>query len=62
LQEFLAKDSAVYPEAVISGYFGPATERAVKRLQVKYSIANAGTAGYGAVGPKTRVLLNSLNK
>ena len=62
LQEFLAKDLAIYPEAVISGYFGPATERAVKRLQVKHSIANVGVVGYGAVGPKTRTLLNSLNK
>jgi peptidoglycan hydrolase-like protein with peptidoglycan-binding domain len=62
LQEFLAKDPVIYPEAVISGYFGPATERAVKRLQVKYTVASAGIAGYGAVGPKTRALLNSLVK
>ncbi|HAT68603.1 MAG TPA: hypothetical protein DCS20_03210 [Candidatus Yonathbacteria bacterium] len=62
LQEFLAKDKVIYPEAVISGYFGPATERAIKRLQVKYSVASIGVAGYGTVGPKTRALLNSLNK
>ena len=61
LQTFLAKDKALYPEGVVNGYFGPATERAVKRLQVKYSVANSGAPGYGAVGPKTRILLNSLN-
>ena len=61
LQAFLAKDKALYPEGVVNGYFGPATERAVKRLQVKYNVANAGAPGYGAIGPKTRALLNSLN-
>lgn len=62
LQEFLKKDSAVYPEGIVNGTFGPATERAVKRLQVKYKIANSWTPGYGNVGPKTRELLNSLNQ
>lgn len=60
LQEFLAKNKAFYPEAVINGYFGPATLRAVKRLQIKYNIASTGIAGYGSIGPKTRALLNSL--
>ncbi len=60
LQTFLANDKTLYPEGVINGYFGPATERALKRLQVKHKVASAKTAGYGAVGPKTRALLNSL--
>lgn len=57
LQKFLAQDPLIYPEAKITGYFGPATERAVKRYQVKYGIVSSGspeTTGYGAVGPKTR--------
>lgn len=62
LQEFLKKDSAVYPEGIVNGTFGPATERAVKRFQLKYKVASAGTPGYGNVGPKTRELLNSLNQ
>lgn len=61
LQIFLAKDKALYPEGVINGYFGPATERALKRLQEKNNIAKKGAPGYGTVGPKTRTLLNSLN-
>jgi len=60
LQKFLAKDSKIYPEGLITGYFGPATERAVKRFQEKYNIARQGDAGYGCAGPKTRAKLNSL--
>ena len=60
LQEFLKKDPAIYPEGIVNGNFGPATLRAVKRLQEKYGLARTGVPGYGDVGPKTRALLNSL--
>lgn len=60
LQEFLKKNRAFYPEGTVNGTFGPATERAVKRLQEKYGLAKTGAPGYGSVGPKTRELLNSL--
>ncbi len=60
LQTFLSKDPSVYPEGTVSGWFGPATLRAVGRFQVKYGIARAGEAGYGSVGPATRAKLNSL--
>ena len=56
LQRILAKDKGLYPEALVTGFFGPATERAVKRFQEKYQIVSSGTpdtTGYGAVGPKT---------
>ncbi|OHA06831.1 MAG: hypothetical protein A3B29_03150, partial [Candidatus Sungbacteria bacterium RIFCSPLOWO2_01_FULL_51_34] len=36
LQELLKADPALYPEGIVSGYFGPATQRAVKRFQAKY--------------------------
>lgn len=39
-------------------YFGPATERAVKKFQEKYGIASAGSSGYGYVGPATRAKVN----
>jgi len=57
LQTLFAKDSALYPEGDVTGYFGPATERAVQRFQAKYSLVTSGTpatTGYGALGPKTR--------
>ncbi len=50
----------VYPEGIVSGYFGGLTRRAVERFQLKYGIAVGGDPGFGHVGPKTRAKLNSL--
>ena len=64
LQEFLAKDASLYPEGLITGYFGPLTKKAVQRFQCKYDIICDGdesTTGYGQVGPKTLQKLNQLN-
>lgn len=55
LQEGLKKDSSVYPEGLVTGYFGPLTEAAVKRFQAKYGIEQVGV-----VGPKTRAKFNEL--
>ncbi len=57
LQLFLARDSFIYPEASITGYFGRETMRAVQRFQVSRGIIAYGTpstTGYGVVGPRTR--------
>lgn len=56
LQAFLAKDKEIYPEGLITGYFGPLTQRAIQRFQEKHNIVTAGTpsaSGYGQFGPKT---------
>ncbi len=61
LQEFFAQDKTIYPEGLTTGYFGSATLRAIQRFQAKYGIATSGTpdtTGYGALGPKTRALIN----
>ena len=55
LQEFLKTILDLYPEGMITGYFGALTERAVKRFQSKYGIEPVGN-----VGKKTRAKLNSL--
>jgi len=55
LQEFLGTLPGIYPEHIISGYFGPLTESAVKRFQATYDIETLGV-----VGPKTRAKLNEL--
>ena len=60
LQTQLSLYPDIYPDGLVTGYFGPATERAVKLFQEKYGIAKKGEAGYGTVGPKTRAKLNSL--
>ncbi|MBI4992825.1 MAG: peptidoglycan-binding protein [Candidatus Magasanikbacteria bacterium] len=55
LQEFLKQSPEIYPEGLVTGYFGPLTEAAVKKLQEKYGIETVGI-----VGPKTRQKLNEL--
>ncbi len=60
LQTFLALDASIYPEGAVSGYYGLATERAVKRFQKKYLLATQSDSGFGCVGPKTRTVLNTL--
>lgn len=57
LQRFLAQDSQLYPEGDITGFFGPATERAVQKFQLRHGIVSYGdyqATGYGRVGPRTR--------
>lgn len=63
LQIFLARDAAVYPEGLVMGEYGPATERAVQRWQTKYGIASSGTpssTGFGSVGARTLALMKQL--
>ncbi|OGZ52837.1 MAG: hypothetical protein A3B25_01145 [Candidatus Ryanbacteria bacterium RIFCSPLOWO2_01_FULL_48_26] len=57
LQALLAADPDIYPEGLLTGFFGPATERAVKRFQAKQ-----GLPSVGIVGPLTRGKLNATLK
>lgn len=57
LQKFLAQHPDIYPEGLITGYFGPATERAVQKWQREKGIVasgNADSTGFGLVGLRTR--------
>lgn len=56
LQAFLKQFPDIYPEGIVSGYFGSLTERAVKSFQQKYGVSAVGT-----VGPLTRAKLNELS-
>ena len=60
LQTALKTDSSIYPEGLVTGYFGSMTLKAVQKFQEKYGIASSGKPGYGTVGPKTRAKLNKL--
>ena len=63
LQIFLAREKAIYPAGIVSGYFGPATERAVGEWQLKYGVVPEGTTranGLGMVGPRTIAMLKQL--
>ena len=55
LQEFLAEDHDVYPEGLITGFFGPMTENAVRKFQRKH-----GIDAVGEIGPKTRARIHEL--
>ncbi len=57
LQSLLAKDTSLYPEGLITGYYGSLTQKAVQRFQCKHGISCSGTPetnGYGLVDLKTR--------
>src|SRR3989338_11354880 len=61
LQEFLATNPEVSPEALVTGYYGDKTEEAVKRFQLKHGVIQAlGDDGAGRVGPKTRQMLQKI--
>ena len=55
LQEILATDPDVYPEGLVTGYFGSLTKNAVKRFQ-----KIAGIEQVGVVGPQTLSRINEL--
>ena len=55
LQELLSTDPSIYPEGLVTGYFGPLTRNAVKRFQ-----KNACLSQDGIVGPTTLWRINEL--
>ena len=61
LQKALAEDRSLYPEGKVTGYFGPATQSAVKRLQVRENIlpSSASSLSSGVVESATRAFLAS---
>lgn len=42
LQSILKTDTEIYPEGYVTGYFGPLTEKAIKRLQKRCGIPETG--------------------
>jgi hypothetical protein len=53
LQQFLSTNFSIYPEAIVSGYFGGLTRAAVTQYQVAFDIDQVGV-----VGPTTRASIN----
>lgn len=56
LQQFL-KIYGVYPDGLITGYFGSLTEAAVKKFQQREGISTVGVAG-----PKTRIRIKEISQ
>ncbi len=62
LQTYLATDVVIYPERLVTGYFGQLTKAAVERFQTAEGIVSQGTpatTGYGRVGPRTQSAINA---
>lgn len=55
LQQVLASDPTIYPEGLVTGFYGPLTSAAVARFQAKY-----GVAGETTVGPATFTRINEI--
>jgi peptidoglycan hydrolase-like protein with peptidoglycan-binding domain len=53
LQTFLARDTSIYPQGLVTGFFGPLTFSAVSNFQSKNGIATVGR-----VGPITLAAIN----
>jgi hypothetical protein len=61
LQELLAQDKELYPEGLITGYYGGLTREAVRRFQLKHGVISSPTEqGNGRLGPKTRAKLKEV--
>ncbi len=62
LQTFLkVQGTEIYPEGLVTGYFGPLTRAAVGRFQIKYGIvSDEDDPDYGYVGLGTREKINFL--
>lgn len=55
LQELLKTDKGIYPDGLVTGYYGALTKVAVVKFQLKYGvIKSANDQGAGRFGPKTR--------
>jgi peptidoglycan hydrolase-like protein with peptidoglycan-binding domain len=54
LQTFLATDNTIYPQGLVTGYFGGLTKSAVSNFQSRNGIANVGR-----VGPQTLPIINA---
>jgi type II secretory pathway pseudopilin PulG len=54
IQEVLATDSSLYPQGLVTGYFGPLTTEAVKKFQLRHELAVTGV-----VDSETRALLET---
>lgn len=55
LQAFLAQDITIYPQGLVTGYFGSLTKSAVSNFQARNGISTVGR-----VGPQTLAFLNSV--
>jgi peptidoglycan hydrolase-like protein with peptidoglycan-binding domain len=55
LQKFLSEDPSIYPQKLVTGFYGPITASAVAKFQLKNGVVPSLTSSAaGVVGPMTR--------
>lgn len=59
IQKILATRPDIYPEGLVTGYYGPLTTKAIKRFQLMYKVTRPHIYGYGIIGPLT---INKMNQ
>lgn len=50
IQSILKNDSLIYPQGLVTGFYGPATEQAIKKLQEKYGLPQTGVVDSPTIG------------
>lgn len=63
LQQTFAGDPSIYPQGLVTGYFGQLSSAAVKRFQANQGVVSSGSpssTGYGRVGPMTIAKFNAV--
>lgn len=55
IQELLASDTSIYPQGLVTGYFGPMTKEAIKRFQAKN-----GLEVTGEIDAETRAAMDAI--
>ena len=61
LQQLLSSIPDIYPEGLVTGYYGNLTQTAIQRFQLKYNVVDSvDDPGFGYTGPKTREKLREV--
>lgn len=61
LQELLKSDKEIYPDGLVTGYYGALTKSAILKFQLKYGVVkSASDQGAGRLGPKTRAKIKEV--
>ncbi|MEK7584900.1 MAG: peptidoglycan-binding protein [Patescibacteria group bacterium] len=62
LQRLLSTDTEIYPEGVITGYYGPLTEKAVRKMQKKAGLPETGQLDSQTISRINEILKNGAGK
>ena len=61
LQQFLARNPVIYPQALVTGYFGTLTRAALVNFQVKYGLLQTGRVDAGTPAKLNELYTANLN-